>query len=202
MSLLIAPRQVLFLPMRTAYRLQYLSSCKRCNRAYSRQRLHSGEKRVYFFIDIEYTCKINQSSTLIQLKSVVEFLSVFNVLLSIIASLSNALILVALRKETSLHPPTKLLFRCLAITDLFVGIILQPLFTVSLSSSVTTGMNWNVIHHINRISQASSYTLCSVSALTMMEGPSLVLWLTLRLFVVFGERTRGCSRCNSAMDFF
>ena len=87
-------------------------------------------------------------------------------MLSIIASLSNALILVALRKETSLHPPTKLLVRCLAITDLFVGIILQPLFTVSLLSSVTTGMNWNVIHHIDRISQASSYTLCSVSALT------------------------------------
>ena len=109
---------------------------------------------------------MNQSSALIQPTSVVEFLLALNVLLSITASLSNALILVALRKETSLHPPTKLLFRCLAITDLFVGIILQPLFTVLLLSSVTTGMDWNVIHRINKISQALSYTLCSVSALT------------------------------------
>ena len=39
--------------------------------------------------------------------SVFEILSVFNIFLSITASLGNVLILVSLHKETSLHPPTK-----------------------------------------------------------------------------------------------
>ena len=50
------------------------------------------------------------------------FLSVLNTFLSITAFLENTLILVALHRDTSLHPPSKLLFRNLAITDLFVGI--------------------------------------------------------------------------------
>ena len=55
------------------------------------------------------------------------FLSSLNVFLSITAFLGNTLILVALHKETSLHPPSKLLYRNLAITDLCVGIIVEPL---------------------------------------------------------------------------
>ena len=47
---------------------------------------------------------------------------------SIFATLGNVLILVALRKVSSIHPPTKLLFRCLAITDLCVGLLGQPLY--------------------------------------------------------------------------
>ena len=50
-----------------------------------------------------------------------------NIFLSISATLGNALILVALRNVSSIHPPTKLLFRFLAVTDLFVGLICQPL---------------------------------------------------------------------------
>ena len=54
------------------------------------------------------------------------FLSAVNIFLSITAFLGNTLILVALHKETSLHPPSKLLYRNLAITDLCVGITGQP----------------------------------------------------------------------------
>jgi len=46
-----------------------------------------------------------------------------NVLLSITASLGNILILIALHKVSPLHSPTKLLFQCLAFTDLSVGLI-------------------------------------------------------------------------------
>ena len=94
------------------------------------------------------------------------FLSTFNILLSIAASLGNALILVALRKETSLHPPTKLLFRCLAITDLCVGVISQPPHVVTLLSSVTTGMNKQVIHYLQRLSTTSSCVLSQISTYT------------------------------------
>ena len=51
-----------------------------------------------------------------------------NIFLSISATLGNALILVALRNVSSIHPPTKLLFRCLAVTDLCVGLLCQPLY--------------------------------------------------------------------------
>ena len=56
------------------------------------------------------------------------FLTALNIFLSIFATLGNVLILVALRNVSSIHPPTKLLFRCLAITDLSVGLLCQPLY--------------------------------------------------------------------------
>ena len=56
------------------------------------------------------------------------FLTALNIFLSIFATLGNVLILVALRNVSSIHPPTKLLFRCLAITDLSVGLLGQPLY--------------------------------------------------------------------------
>ena len=56
------------------------------------------------------------------------FLTALNIFLSIFSTLGNTLILVALRNVSSIHPPTKLLFRCLAITDLCVGLLGQPLY--------------------------------------------------------------------------
>ena len=58
-------------------------------------------------------------------------LSSVNIFLSITAFLGNALILAALHKVSSIYPPTKLLFQCLAVTDLCVGIIVQPIFAAS-----------------------------------------------------------------------
>ena len=60
------------------------------------------------------------------------FLIALNIFLSITATLGNALILVALRNVSCIHPSTKLLFRCLAVTDLCVGLICQPLLYVYL----------------------------------------------------------------------
>ena len=61
-------------------------------------------------------------------------LSVLNILLSITAFLGNALILVALHKVSSIYPPTKLLFQCLAVSDLCVGLIAGPLFVAGFFS--------------------------------------------------------------------
>ena len=61
------------------------------------------------------------------LMNVFRFFSALNIFLSIVASMGNALTLGSLHKESSLHPPTKRLFRCLAVTDLCVGVIIQPL---------------------------------------------------------------------------
>ena len=67
-----------------------------------------------------------------------DIIAAVNILFSITASLGNTLILVALRKVTSLHPPTKLLFQCLAITDLGVALTSQPLFANMLLNDSST----------------------------------------------------------------
>lgn len=64
-------------------------------------------------------------------------LSVLNILLSITAFVGNVVILIALRNETSLHPATKLLFRCLATSDLFVGAFTEPMIVAYWISIVT-----------------------------------------------------------------
>ena len=108
------------------------------------------------------------------------FLSVLNTFLSITAILENTLILVALHKDTSLHPPSKLLFRNLAITDLFVGITAEPLFVVYLMSEVRE--RWDVCFYVLVSGLSASYILCSVSFLTMTAiSVDRLLALSLRL---------------------
>ena len=94
------------------------------------------------------------------------FLSILNIFLSITASLGNALIFVALHKETSLHPPTKLLLRCLTITDLCVGVIIHPMTVFFHSYSVTKVNNWKLFYYVDTFYKASSFVLCQVSVLT------------------------------------
>ena len=93
------------------------------------------------------------------------FLSALNILLSIAAFLGNTLILVALHKETSLHPPSKLLYRNLAITDLCVGIITQPLVVTYLTSVVNR--RWDSCYYTVLANFFSGLTLCDVSLLTL-----------------------------------
>ena len=93
------------------------------------------------------------------------FLSALNIFFSVTAFVGNTLILVALHKETSLHPPSKLLYRNLAITDLCVGIIAEPLAVTYFTSVVNE--RWDICHHANWAKDFSSYTLCSVSLLTL-----------------------------------
>ena len=70
------------------------------------------------------------------------YFSAVNILLSITALLGNSLILVALRKVSSLHPTSKLLYRCLATTDLLVGLVSQPLYATYWMSVVYE--HWNL----------------------------------------------------------
>ena len=92
-------------------------------------------------------------------------LSVINGFLSITAFLGNTLILVALHKESSLHAPSKLLFRTLATTDLFVGVIVQPL-TITLWMSAKNE-HWNICRYTQTVAFVAGYVLCTVSLLTL-----------------------------------
>ena len=56
------------------------------------------------------------------------FLGIGNLLCSLTALTGNAIILLALRRCSSLHPSSKALFSSLAISDFGVGLVAQPLF--------------------------------------------------------------------------
>ena len=93
------------------------------------------------------------------------FLSVINTFLSITAFLGNTLILVALHKDTSIHPPSKILYRNLAITDLCVGIIAEPIQVAYWLSVVNR--RWNICYYTYLTACFLSVTLCSVSLITL-----------------------------------
>ena len=107
------------------------------------------------------------------------FISVFNSFFSLAAFLGNALILIALHKESALHPPSKLLLRCHATTDLCVGLISQPLAVTNWMSRVnehrkicgfveTVGP---IIMHI--LTRVSLWTMTAISVdrlLTLLLG--------------------------------
>ena len=52
----------------------------------------------------------------------------FNAVFSITAFVGNALVLTALVRTRSLHSPSKALLRSLALSDLFVGLFVQPMY--------------------------------------------------------------------------
>ena len=88
-----------------------------------------------------------------------------NILLSITTFLSNSLILVALHKESALHAPSKLLYRCLATTDLLVGLVAQPLAVTYWMSVVHE--HWTLCYYAVEAAYIIGSVLCGVSLLTM-----------------------------------
>ena len=114
--------------------------------------------------DGNHTSKLNEAVST-STAGTVAFFTVLNILLSITASLGNGLILVALRKVSSIHPPTKLLICCLAVTDLCVGLIVQPLYLTYIMSPLTN-MNADTLHFVANVCWALSQNLGGVSVLT------------------------------------
>ena len=62
-------------------------------------------------------------------KSIYIFGCVVSVMVSVSSTFGNIVILFGLRKCQSIHPPSKALLCSLALTDLFVGLVVLPLFT-------------------------------------------------------------------------
>ena len=124
------------------------------------------------------------------------------IVLSITASLGNILILIALRKVTSIHPPTKLLFQCLAITDLGVGLISQPLkAAMSLQIVYIKNLDFKIwIIFLSRLLWSSSIILSGVSVFASTAQSVdrfLALFLGLRYrHVVTLKRVRAVLACG------
>ena len=93
------------------------------------------------------------------------FISVLNSILSVTVFLGNVLILIALHKESSLHPPSKLLLRCLATTDLCVGLITEPLAVTSWMSVVNE--HWDICGYVYVVNSVLGSILPGVSLWTV-----------------------------------
>ena len=94
-----------------------------------------------------------------------KLLSGVNTFLSVTAFLGNVLILTALHKESSLHPPSKLLLRSLTITDLCVGLISQPLTIIYWMSAANE--HWNICPLAFVTHFITGYILCGTSVGTL-----------------------------------
>ena len=147
----------------------------------------TGEKnkktRAELYCSTEFTVEVHDEVT---------FLSAINIFLSMTAFVENSLVLVALHKTRSLHPPSKLLFLNLAITDLCVGIIVEPLHVSYLMSVVSE--RWDICYYAFLSSIITSYIMCSVSLLTLTTTSmdrllALLLGLRYRQVVTL-KRTR------------
>ena len=90
-------------------------------------------------------------------------ISAVNISLTFTALLGNVLIIVALQKPSSLHPPSKLLLGCLASTDLCVGLISQPLYATLLMSP----QHSNVCFYVKILSNSVGAIFGGVSLLTL-----------------------------------
>ena len=110
------------------------------------------------------------------------FLAVVNLFLSITAFLGNTLILVALQRESSLSAQSKLLYRNLAITDFFVGIIVEPAYVVYLVSVVSKRHGICYYARVTCLIAASVLCLVSLCTLTTISVERLLRLLLVRRY--------------------
>ena len=105
-------------------------------------------------LEVDFNWMIDQTPSFVLICSL-------NIFLAITATLGNTLVLIALHKVSSIHPPTKFLLRFLAMTDFCVGVIVQPLF-VAFFMEIESG-KW---HTLFMTFITLSFTLCGLSFLT------------------------------------
>jgi len=67
--------------------------------------------------------------------------------------------------QSSLHPPSKLLLRSLATTDLCVGLVAEPIAVTVWMSLVKE--NWSICRYALATCLITSYTLCGASVATL-----------------------------------
>ena len=105
------------------------------------------------------------TASLLMGRSALRFFIALNIFLAITATLGNTVILAALYKESSLHPPSKILLRSLALTDLCVGILSEPLFVAYVMT--VDYENWKLCYNIVDVAAFSGEVLWLLSLFTL-----------------------------------
>lgn len=112
------------------------------------------------------------------------FTCVVNAVFSVIATLSNLLVLVAIYRAPSLHTPSGTLLFGLALSDLGVGLIVHPLFFSQILAKVIR--NKPLFCEAGISVEITANALCIVSLLTV-TAVSLDRYLALRLHLRYKE---------------
>ncbi|KAL9964606.1 hypothetical protein ACROYT_G028268 [Oculina patagonica] len=142
------------------------------------------------------------------------FLTALNICLSVTAFLWNVLILIALQKESSfrIHPPSKLLFRCLVSSDLCVGLILQPIYVTYLMSLQTS----YICRYVTMLTSIASGIFCGVSLVTLtaisvdrllalqlgLRYKQIVTLKRVRIFVIFLWLASGATAAMFTFNYY
>ena len=113
--------------------------------------------------DGNFTSKLNQV-VLTSPRGALALMSALNIFLSITACLGNSPILVSLHR-VSYSFSEEIFLRCLAVSDLSVGLIVQPLYA-TLIMSLLIKMDIKMVFMISQLRDAFGWCLCGVSILT------------------------------------
>ena len=138
------------------------------------------------------TLPANRNSS--QLSTLLLVVSSINVAFSITATLGNALIFAALHKESSLNPPSKLFLRCLAFSDLCVGLVVQPLVAISLLAAFYRRWSFCRVAELLWFSFSTvmaNFSLATLSAISIDRLLALSLGIKYRQVVTM-KRVRWC----------
>ena len=125
------------------------------------------------------TNELNETRRLMP-TGIVIFLLGLNICLSIAASLGNTLIIIALQKVSSIHSPTKLLFQNQAVTDLCVGLLVQPLHASTIIMALTARVDPNTEYYVVKAYQVVNF-IASGASLISPTAISIDRLLALRL---------------------
>ena len=109
--------------------------------------------------------------------------------------LGNTLILVALHREASPYPPSKLLLRTLATTDLCVSNIAEPIFVTYFMSVMNE--RWHICHYAFRAFHIAGYILSGESLFTMTSTAVNVGRLALLLVYTVSDLLFNLSKTES-----
>ena len=77
----------------------------------------------------DYVGRLREHSEFIDIRSFITTVSVLRIVLTLLAIISNILIIVAIKRTPSLHTPFYLLVLSQSVSDLYVGFFVQPLHT-------------------------------------------------------------------------
>ena len=130
-------------------------------------------------------CSITQKHFEIDGKVTIQIIScILTVLTSLTATVANLLVIFSIWRTPSLHLPSNLLLVSLALSDLGVGMVANPLFLVS---SIAKFKRQADLYCSNTSAlMIASYSLCGVSLLTL-TAISLDRYIALHLHLRYNE---------------
>ena len=136
---------------------------------------------------------------------------VVNILFSLVAVFANILILYALYKASSLHSPSKAMLCSLALSDLGVGAIVQPLFVAyrwaQINGNLPKLCTAGIVSHIEG-SHFSAVSFLTMTAISLDRLFALLLRLryhrivTLKRVVILLGRFMGFSMDHKSTNLF